>query len=219
VKDAVKAQRRHAVNEFKAAAILDAAVRVFEAEGLEGASMRAIAQQAGYTAGAIYAYYPSKEALYAALLEDSLTRLTTAVSDAADPSGPAADRFRAAGLAFYDFYDANPRDLDLGFYLFRGGIKPRGLTAELDAALNAKLFGSLAPLTEAARELGADPASARTLTARAFAHASGLLLLDHTRRLQLFQVTARELLDQDLRHLTDVASHPGSEQLGASVGS
>jgi hypothetical protein len=113
-------------------------------------------------------------------------------------------------LAFYDFYDANPRDLDLGFYLFRGGIKPRGLTAELDAALNAKLFASLAPLTEAARDLGADPDSARTLTARAFAHASGLLLLDHTRRLQLFHVTARDLLDQDLRHLAEVARHPGS---------
>ena len=209
VKDAVKAQRRHAVNEFKAAVILDAAVRVFEAEGLEGASMRAIAQQAGYTAGAIYAYYPSKEALYAALLEDSLTRLTSAVAAAIDPAAAATDRFRAAGLAFYDFYDTNPRDLDLGFYLFRGGIKPRGLTAELDAALNAKLFDSLAPLTAAARELGAAPASARTLTARAFAHACGLLLLDHTRRLQLFHVTARDLLQQDLQHLAEVAANAG----------
>lgn len=210
VKDAVKAQRRHAVNEFKAAVILDAAVRVFEAEGLEGASMRAIAQQAGYTAGAIYAYYPSKEALYAALLDDSLTRLTAAVAAAADPSSAGSARFRTAGLAFYDFYDANPRDLDLGFYLFRGGIKPRGLTAELDATLNAKLFASLAPLTEAARELGADAASARTVTARAFAHASGLLLLDHTGRLRLFDVTARDLLERDLQHLAEVAAHPGS---------
>jgi hypothetical protein len=37
---------------------------------------------------------------------------------------------RAAALAFFRFYADNPRDLDLGFYLFRGGMKPAGLGRE-----------------------------------------------------------------------------------------
>src|SRR5919106_6897292 len=33
----------------------------------------------------------------------------------------------AAAMAFFDFDIAHPRDLDLGFYLFCGGMKPAGL--------------------------------------------------------------------------------------------
>lgn len=203
MRDAVRANRIAAVSEFKASVILDAARRVFEAEGLEGASMRAIAKEAGYTAGAIYAYFPSKEALYGALLDESLDRLATAVRQAAAASRCARDRIRACGLAFYDFYGANPKDLDLGFYLFRGGIKPKGLTSELDAALNAKLVASLQPITTAVSDLGADEATARELTADIFAHATGLLLLAHTRRIELFAVRSRDLLS---RHLCALAS-------------
>ncbi|WP_343574615.1 helix-turn-helix domain-containing protein, partial [Mycobacterium sp.] len=174
--EAGRARRRAAVVEFKASAILDAARDVFEADGLEGASMRAIAKAAGYTPGAIYAYFPSKEALYAALLDETLDRLTTAIDTASTAAETAAQRFQAAVLAFYEFYDENPRDLDLGFYLFRGGIKPRGLSAELDTTLNAKLIAALQPITDSAAELGAAPDAARKVTAEAFAHATGLLL-------------------------------------------
>lgn len=163
--------------------------------------MRAIAKEAGYTAGAIYAYFPAKEALYAALLGESLDRLTAVIHAASGGRDGAGARFTAAGLAFYDFYDANPRDLDLGFYLFRGGIKPRGLTAELDAVLNTKLVARLGPLTDAALELGVDENTARAMTAEVFAHATGLLLLAHTRRLDLFGVDARHLLTRHLAAL------------------
>jgi hypothetical protein len=30
-------------------------------------------------------------------------------------------------MAFFRFYAENPPDLDLGFYLLRGGMKPAGL--------------------------------------------------------------------------------------------
>ncbi|MFA7429588.1 MAG: helix-turn-helix domain-containing protein, partial [Rhodospirillaceae bacterium] len=142
-----RATRQHAVKALKRELILDAARQVFEIEGLEGASIRAIAKQAGYTAGAIYFHFPSKEAIYGAVLDESLDRLNTAVSEAvsAAPDTPAG-RLAAAALAFFDFYARNPRDLDLGFYLFRGGLQPRGLSNDLDAALNEKLAASLAPI-------------------------------------------------------------------------
>jgi AcrR family transcriptional regulator len=203
--DPGRADRRETVAELKRTIILDAARAVFEADGLQGASMRAIAKAAGYTPGAIYAYFPSKEHIYAAALSESLARLQRATEQAA-LSGTPAERLIAAGLAFYDFYDTNPRDLDLGFYLFRGGIRPQGLSAELNAELNATLLAALEPVGAAARDYGAPADQARTLMADVLAHASGLLLLAHTRRIALFAVDARELMLTHLRVLT--ATYP-----------
>ncbi len=203
-----RAVRQEAVNEHKRRLILDAARQVFESEGLEGAGMRDIAKAAGYTAGAIYFHFPSKEAIYGALLEESIDRLQAAVQHSVSAAGPhAADRLRAAGLGWFDFYAANPRDLDLGFYLFRGGMRPHGLSPELDTVLNAKLLASLGHITAAAVDLGADKAAARRLTADVFAHASGLLLLEHTRRLRLFgTASARRLM---VEHLESVLARLG----------
>jgi len=197
---AARAARKGAVRDAKRGLILDAALRVFEAEGLEGASMRAIGEAAGYTAAAIYFHFPSKEAIYAALLDRSLDRLIAEVEGAAGVSQP-RQRLEAAALAFFDFYAENPRDLDLGFYLFRGGMRPRGLSPEVDADLNAKLARALAPIQDAARRLGASPRAARALTADAFAHASGLLLLLHTGRIRMFETAPRKLMQAHVGRL------------------
>ncbi|MFD0363178.1 TetR/AcrR family transcriptional regulator [Nocardia sp. GCM10030253] len=205
--DPSRAERRDAVNELKRTIILDAALGIFEAEGLQGASMRAIAKAAGYTPGAIYAYFPSKEHIYAAALGESLARLRAA-TELATRTGTATERFIAAGLAFFDFYDTNPRDLDLGFYLFRGGIRPQGLSEELNTELNVKLLAALAPLHLAALDSGGDTDRARRLTADVLAHASGLLLLAHTGRLGLFDLDARSLMHGHLRTLTETLGPP-----------
>lgn len=194
-------ERRATVAELKRSMILDAALRVFAEVGLEGASVRAIAREAGYTPGAIYGHFPSKEHIYAAALTESLDRLRLATETAVAATGDPAERFTAAGLAFFDFYDSHPRDLDLGFYLFGGGIRPRGLTSGLNEDLNARLLAALQPLTRAAADHGATEQQARILTADAFAHATGLLLLAHTRRIALFDTPARTLMH---RYLTRI---------------
>jgi hypothetical protein len=109
---------------------------------------------------------------------------------------PPAERLRAAALAFFDFFAANPRDLDFGFYLFKGGLRPRGLSKELDAEMNARLADSLAPIGAAAKELGADEKATRAVVADAFGHAVGLLMLEHTHRIRMFGCASRELMDQ-----------------------
>lgn len=63
------------MNDSRRALMLDAARSVFERLGIEGASIREIAKQAGYTPGAIYSYFENKEAIYGALLAESLERL------------------------------------------------------------------------------------------------------------------------------------------------
>jgi AcrR family transcriptional regulator len=186
--------RRQAATEAKRERILDAARQIFEADGLEAASLRGIAAAAGYTPAALYFHFDSKEALYAEVLSASVERLAEAIGAAASKADEPGVRLSAAALAFFDFYAENPRDLDLGFYLFRGGMRPKGVGRERDKALNAALAAALSPIGEAARALGADETTVNLTVADLFAHATGLLLLAHTGRIRMFGASARELM-------------------------
>jgi AcrR family transcriptional regulator len=190
-----KIGRQKAVSDLKRELILDAARKVFEVEGLDGASLRAIAAGAGYTPAALYFHFESKEAIYAEVLRHSLTNLGQAVSRAVSRAKTPADRLRAAAMAFFRYYADNPRDLDLGFYLFRGGMKPQGLGKERDEVLNSALEAALYPIGEAAQALGARLDEARFLMTDTFAHAAGLLLLAHTGRIRLFGASAPQLME------------------------
>jgi AcrR family transcriptional regulator len=191
-----KIERQKAVNDLKRGLILNAARKVFEREGLDGASLRAIANAAGYTPAALYFHFASKEDIYAEVLRDSLTNLRHAVDRAVLRAKTPAERLRAAAMAFFQYYADNPRDLDLGFYLFRGGMKPQGLGKERDALLNRALEASLYPISEAAAALGAGREEARLLVVDTFAHAAGLLLLAHTGRIRMFGASAATRMDR-----------------------
>lgn len=186
--------RRVAVSEHKRELILDAAGQVFAEEGLEGASLRAIALRAGYTPAALYFHFESKEAIYAEVLRVSLAALGGAVDRAVARHKRPQQRLKAAAAAFFDFYAKNPRDLDLGFYLFRGGMKPAGLGPDRDRVLNAGLEAALRPIAEAACGLGASQQKANLLMVDCFAHATGLLLLLHTGRIRMFGASAADLM-------------------------
>jgi AcrR family transcriptional regulator len=187
--------RREAVSEHKRGLILKPAREVFEAEGLEGASLRAIAARAGYTPAALYFHFDSKEAIYAEVLRTSLAALRNSVNAAVAKAHDPDARLRVAALAFFRFYADNPRDLDLGFYLFRGGMKPAGLGHARDEELNAALEAALHPIADAAIELGASQRKANLLMVDCFAHATGLLLLLHTGRIRMFGASAPDLME------------------------
>jgi AcrR family transcriptional regulator len=188
--------RQKAVSDLKRGLILDAARKVFEAEGLDGASLRAIAAAAGYTPAALYFHFESKEAIYAEVLRDSLANLGMAVGRAISRTKAPADRLRTAAMAFFRYYAENPRDLDLGFYLFRGGMKPHGLGKVRDEILNAALESALHPIADAAEALGARREQAKLLMVDTFAHAAGLLLLAHTGRIRMFGASASNLMER-----------------------
>jgi len=188
--------RQQAVGDLKRTLILDAARKVFEADGLDGASLRAIASAAGYTPAALYFHFDSKEAIYAEVLRNSLASLKSAINRAIARGKTPAGRLRAAAMAFFRFYEENPRDLDLGFYLFRGGMKPHGLGKQRDEALNAALEEALQPIAEAAHALGARREDAKLLLVDIFAHASGLLLMAHTGRIRMFGASAPNLMER-----------------------
>src|ERR1700730_11395284 len=93
-----RVDRQKAVSDLKRGLILDAARKVFEAEGLDGASLRAIAAAAGYTPAALYFHFESKEAIYAEVLRGSLANLGQAVSRAVSRAKAPADQLRAAAI-------------------------------------------------------------------------------------------------------------------------
>lgn len=193
--------RRQAVSGHKRELILEAAKQVFAEEGLEGASLRAIAVKAGYTPAALYFHFESKEDIYAEVLKASLASLGATVDQAVAQTRTAAQRLKAAATGFFRFYAENPRDLDLGFYLLRGGMKPSGLGRERDEILNAALEAALQPIADAAIELGATRQKANLLMVDCFAHATGLLLLLHTGRIRMFGASAPERMEAYVRDL------------------
>lgn len=212
-----ESMRRRGSAAEKRAAILAAARSVFEAEGLEGASLRSIAAKAGYTPAALYFHFDSKEALYDALLHDTIAACRDAVDTAVAAAGKSpANRLRAAALAVFSYYAANPRDLDLGFYLFRGGMKPKGLGRERDKALNAAFALILKPITDAALDLGLSRPDAERLTVDTFAHAAGLLLMAHTGRIRMFGVAPDDLMARYVDDRLAALKRPGRALRAAS---
>jgi AcrR family transcriptional regulator len=213
VREEFRDARQRAVADMRKSLVLDAARSAFFERGIEGASIREIAKRAGYTPGAIYSYYASKEEMYGALLGESLERLNQQV-EAAAPLGPrsaptAAGRreaalatLRAKANAFFDFYHDNPRDLDLGFYLFQR-MQPREPTLELNEQLNARLRDALLPIQQALTALGMEAKPALAEVAALLAHTVGLLVLGHTGRIRMFKQESQGLFEKYLNALVD----------------
>lgn len=74
-------------------ALLDAAVETFIERGLEGASIEAISERAGFTRGAFYAHFSSKQQIYVEVLQDRLYSIYRRMAEeqaAAPVEGPSA---------------------------------------------------------------------------------------------------------------------------------
>lgn len=193
-----RAKRKRARHDVKRAAIFAIAKRVFLEEGLEGASLRAIARACGYAPGALYAYYDSKEEIYADILRDSLQRLQAATERGMKGSD-AEKALRGAVRAFYGFYRDNPHDLDLSLYISQG-LGPRGLTPELDSELNERLGVALKVLGQALLRVrpGMSAKTCQTHQQTLLSGLMGVLLLERTGRLSRLQTDPKKLLDRHI---------------------
>ncbi len=173
---------RHAraLKDARRQQIVDAARAVFQQRGLEGASMRLIAREAGCTTGAVYARFDGKEALYAEVLMNSLATLRRALTVALEGT---PERHGATALyTFFHYYLRQPEELALGLYLYQG-LEPGGLTPSLDRQLNAALLDIYRTVADAIARDGRS--NAEELATGGMAHAVGLLVLNQTRRLAL----------------------------------
>lgn len=65
-------------------AVLTAAAHILEERGLSGFNTNAVAERAGVSIGSLYQYFPSKDAILVALMEQSLTMFSEDLSEAID---------------------------------------------------------------------------------------------------------------------------------------
>lgn len=79
----------------RTADILEAAKRAFAEKGFDGASMQDLARAAGMSAGNFYRYFPSKDAIVAAMIARDLAQVKRDFAELLASSDPAEALFRA----------------------------------------------------------------------------------------------------------------------------
>ena len=192
--DPVTPTRAERLTALRRQLILDAAQRVFQRDGLEKTTVRAIAKEAGCTTGAIYPWFDGKEAIYAELLEASLDCLRAQLEGALLPATPGTAR--RVIEAFFGYYAERATEFALGMYLFQG-LGPRGLGREVDDRLNARLRGCVDLLGRGLRATKQWPDEVLAIEQmQVFTYLMGLLLLFHTRRLKSLDQQAAGLLER-----------------------
>jgi len=177
--------------------ILKAAERVFKRSGIEGASIRKIALEAGVTTGAIYPYFDGKEEIYAELLSESLERLYDHLADSAASVANGVSALQSSAEAFYHYYEKRLFEFELGFHLF-AGIKRRSLGKERDKMLNSKLIRVLDVLAVCIKRAAPQLSDPQVSSERnsLFASLTGILTLVHTGRTKAIGTTGPQLLKQ-----------------------
>lgn len=78
------------------ARLIDAAARVFARRGFQAAGVEEIAEEAGYSHGAVYSNFAGKEELFLAVFEQYMTQRIEEVAHATEIEGSFAERARAA---------------------------------------------------------------------------------------------------------------------------
>jgi AcrR family transcriptional regulator len=90
-------------------ALLDATLRLVEENGPQGFTLRAAARAAGVTPGATYHHFDHKDALIAAVAEESFDLFRQSLETAAKREAASArDRSRNVGVAYVLWAVANP---------------------------------------------------------------------------------------------------------------
>lgn len=101
--DAAPSGRRHRANLTR---VLDAASEVAFEDGLEALSIKRVAERAGYSPGALYRYFASKDALVVAIMVRAIDALTESLA-AVDEPDPLR-RLVAQARAYRELADSEP---------------------------------------------------------------------------------------------------------------
>ena len=150
-------RKRRIPASARRALLVDAALREFSSHGYEGASLGRIAKDAGVTRTVLYDHFPSKRALFDALLEAKHDQLLCHLEEAMARGAPSAQRIRAMLDAFLAFAEQEPEAWRL--------LYPEHAPVDAEVAADhrrlhrqaSRLLGSM--LAPDARRAGLDPSS------------------------------------------------------------
>lgn len=143
-------------------AILDAAERMFSARGADGVAVRDLARELKLTPSSLYNHFPSKQALYEAVLERGLRPIVAMVADAWRPGGLRPDQVRGTVDQMTAHLVMHPH---LGRLLQRALIEEGGSGQELLARWLGPLYEQGVAVTrQTAAEAGWEPQEIPHLT-------------------------------------------------------
>jgi AcrR family transcriptional regulator len=159
------------------AALLRSASRLICKLGMHGASIDRIAADAGYTKGAFYAHFASKEELFLTMLDEhfatELVRLDAVLAGTGDP----AEETRRAAEDFLEHIDADPEWRRLYQEFATHAARHESFRAEFAARQRALRERMAAVFTRWAADLGvAPPVPPAEIAAMTFFMADGFLL-------------------------------------------
>lgn len=103
------------------ASLLLSARRLFSEHGFHGTSVGDIADAAGLRKPSLFHHFPTKEALYRAVMDEMFSELATAIAGAASARGTYAERLDAMNDALVAFFVAKAEAARL---LFREALEP-----------------------------------------------------------------------------------------------
>src|SRR5437764_891581 len=149
--------KRRIPAEARRALLFEAALWEFSAHGYEGASLGRIAADAGVTRTVLYDHFPSKRALFVALLEVKRRELLSHLREALSTDSSGEERIRAVFDAFLAFAQREPQTWRL--------LYPDHAPVDREVAADhrrlhrdaSRLLASM--LAPDARRAGLDPAS------------------------------------------------------------
>ena len=88
--------------------LLEAAAKVFAHRGMQQGSIDEVAEHAGYTKGAFYANFKSKEELFLAMLDDRFAKHLEEIDRVLTSDDEPEDQARVGAANFIDFISSDP---------------------------------------------------------------------------------------------------------------
>ncbi len=153
------AARRLSRDERKAetrTALLDAAGRVFARRGYHAAAVDEVAEEAGFSTGALYSNFDGKEDLFLALLQREIGRQVDAVAAVVADRETLDERARGGAEYWIEFLDREPELVLLFMEFWAFAVRNPEVRSRF-AARYAEVRSSLARIIEqGARELGVE---------------------------------------------------------------
>jgi len=151
--------RRLSRDERKAetrTALLDAASRVFARRGYHAAAVDEVAEEAGFSTGALYSNFDGKEDLFLALLQREIERQVAAVAAVVADRETLDERARGGAEYWIEFLDREPELVLLFMEFWAFAVRNPEVRSRF-AARYAEVRSSLARIIDqGARELGVE---------------------------------------------------------------
>ena len=157
--------------------LMQSAAQVFAQRGLQQASIDDVAEQAGYTKGAFYANFDSKEELFLAMLDERFAERLEEIERVVDTDEAPEEQARQAGADFTRAVIADPEWERLFFEFSAYAARNEGFRGELVEryrALRARVTELYRRRME--REGLSEPLPLDQITLMTFAMAKGVAL-------------------------------------------